>query len=485
MLVSLEGGPDLADLAGLLGRVTRLHAVPALMQQIVERVRSDGSTANRYGNLRTLFTGGDAVPASLLAELRETFPAAGVRVLYGPTEATIIALSSAVPEQGAVRSLLGRPLGNMALRLCNALGRPVPVGVPGEIWIGGRGVARGYLGRPELTAERYPEIEGERWYRTGDLARRLPDGALEFLGRSDDQVKIRGFRIELGEVEAALLSHPGVREAAVLALGEGAGKRLVAYVSALGASLPAAAVREHLRAALPDYMVPSAFAELESLPLTANGKVDRQALARMAVTGWETEGEYVAPRTPVEWALARIWKELLEQDRIGVRDDFFQRGGHSLLAVQALSRVRRLFGVELSVRTLFDTPTVEALARRIEQAREGTAGPTGSLALVPVLLPVLRDGELPLSFAQARLWFLDRVQPDSSVYNMPLAYRLHGRLVPAALAAALGEIVRRHETLRTRFADGVNGPVQVIEALGGGRPAASGPRRPAGSATAV
>ncbi len=466
VLVSLEGGPDLGLLAGLLGQVTRLHAVPALMQQIVERVRSDGA-AGGYPNLRTLFTGGDAVPASLLAELRETFPASGVRVLYGPTEATIIASSSAVPEQGAVRSLLGRPLGNMTLRLCDALGRPVPVGVPGEIWIGGRGVARGYLGRPELTAERYPMIEGERWYRTGDLARRLPDGALEFLGRSDDQVKIRGFRIELGEVEAALLSHPGVREATVLALGEGAGKRLVAYVSALGASLAAAAVREHLRVALPDYMVPSAFAELESLPLTANGKVDRQALARMAVTGWETEGEYVAPRTPVERALARIWKELLEQDRIGVRDDFFQRGGHSLLAVQVLSRVRRLFGVELSVRTLFDTPTVEALARRIEQAREGTAGPTAGSALVPGLLPASRDGELPLSFAQARLWFLDRVQLDSSVYNMPLAYRLGGPLEPAALAAALGEIVRRHEALRTRFAEGVDGPVQVIDPSGG------------------
>ena len=473
LLVSLAGGPDLGLLTAVLARATRLHAVPALMQQIVERVRGEGGGAG-YPRLRTLFTGGDAVPASLLADLRQTFPGAETRVLYGPTEATIIASSHAVPRGGEVRSLLGRPLANMALRLSvpgDPEGRPVPLGAAGEIWIGGAGVARGYLGRPELTAERYREVDGGRWYRSGDLARHLPDGTLEFLGRADDQVKIRGFRIELGEVEAALLSHPQVREAAVLALGEGGEKRLVAYVAGMpGEPLEAAAVRDHLRALLPDYMVPSAFAALDALPLTANGKVDRRALARTAVAGWGTEEEYLAPRTPVERALARIWGELLGAERIGVRDDFFARGGHSLLAVQALSRVRRLFGVELSVQTLFGSPTIEALAQRIEQARseEESAELAGEAASAPLLVPVLRDRPLPLSFAQGRLWFLDRVQPGSSAYNLPVAYRLRGRLDPAALAAALGGIVRRHESLRTRFADAADaaeaaaGPVQEI-----------------------
>ena len=363
VLISMAGGPDLDLLAGLLERSTRLHAVPALVQQIVEQVRATGS-AERCRGVRTLFTGGDAVPAALLAELRETFPTAEIRVLYGPTEGTIIASSHRVPAAGPVRSLLGRPLANMALRLHDRQGLPVPAGVPGEIWIGGAGVSRGYLNRPELTAERYLEKEGERWYRTGDLARWLPDGTLEFLGRTDDQVKIRGFRIELGEIEAALLEHPEVREAAVLAVSDGlAGRRLVAYVAP---DLLEAALREHLQARLPDYMVPSAFAGLTTLPLTPNGKVDRRALAAIEVAASPTDG-YVAPGTAVEEILAGIWAELLGRPQVGIRDDFFRLGGHSLLATQMLARIRRSLGVELDVRTLFDAPTVESLAREIER----------------------------------------------------------------------------------------------------------------------
>ncbi len=380
---------------------------------------------------------------------------------YGPSELHVTTSYPLAtdPDRWPPLPPIGRSLLNIRLYLLDPYGRPVPVGVAGEIFLGGPQMARGYLGRADLTADRFvPDhvggAAGERLYRSGDLARYLPDGNLEFLGRIDLQVKIRGFRIELGEVEAVLADLPGVREAAVLALPDAVGgKRLVAYVAPAGREEE---LRELLRTKLPDYMVPSAFVGLDALPVAATGKVDRGALARIEVALGPADG-FVAPRTAVEELLAGIWAELLGRDPIGIRDDFFHLGGHSLLATQVLSRVRRLLGVELSIRTLFESPTVETLARQVERARDRADRAVG-LALVPVA----RDRELPLSFAQARLWFLDRLQPGTAVYNLPLAWRLRGRLAPAALGAALDEIVRRHEALRTRFAEAADGPVQIV-----------------------
>ncbi|HEY0513394.1 MAG TPA: amino acid adenylation domain-containing protein, partial [Thermoanaerobaculia bacterium] len=377
-------------------------------------------------------------------------------------------------ERGTGRSDLppiGRPLPNAWIYVLDADLQPVAPGLVGEVWIGGDGLARGYLARPDLTAEKFaPDPfaggrggEGGRLYRTGDLGRYLPDGTLDFVGRADHQVKIRGFRIELGEIEAALVSHPKVCEAAVLTQEDGGGgKRLVAFAVPVGPAPEDEELEAYLGSKLPEYMVPTAFVWLEELPLTASGKVDRLALAGLDVTPVMAE-EYVAPRTAVEAALAGVWSELLGVERVGVRDSFVQLGGHSLLGIQVLSRVRRLFGVEMRIRTLFESPTVEALARSVERAREEGEAASPELAQVPRTVP---QTELPLSFAQARLWFLDRLQPGTSVYNVPVGYRLRGRLEPAALVAALGEIARRHEALRTRFADGTDGPMQVIEPAG-------------------
>jgi amino acid adenylation domain-containing protein/non-ribosomal peptide synthase protein (TIGR01720 family) len=377
VLVPLYPLLDLGGLLDLLSGVTRLHAVPALMRQIVDAVQAAGPDAGSCLPLRTLLTGGDAVPAALLTDLRAVFPQAEVRVLYGPTEGTILAASYRLPAAGEVRSLLGRPLANVEFLLCGPDGRPVPIGVPGELWIGGAGVTRGYLRREELTAERFPTVAGRRFYRTGDLARSHGDGNLEFLGRIDDQVKIRGFRIEPGEIEAELCRHPAVREAVVLAReAAGGDRRLVAWVLTrpeepgrggdLGPAPLDLELREFLSGRLPAYMVPAAFLCLESFPWTANGKIDRQALPEPEAVRPETA--YVAPRTPTEETIAAIWSDLLGVRPVGVFDDFFGLGGHSLIATRIISRVRKSFEIQLPIRDLFIHPTVAGLAERVEEA---------------------------------------------------------------------------------------------------------------------
>ena len=314
---------------------------------------------------------------------------------------------------------------------------------------------------------------GDRLYRTGDLARRRPDGALEFLGRLDGQVKIRGFRIEPGEVEAALAALPGVRQAAVVVrepAEDGAGeqsergerreRRLVAYTAG---PAPADDLRAALRERLPDYMVPAAFVTLDALPLTPNGKVDRKALPEPERQS--APEAYQAPRTPVEEVVAGIWAELLGRERVGADDHFFALGGHSLLAARVTSRLRRAFGVELPVRDLFEAPTVAGLAARVEAGIKELRR-TGAEPAVPPLLPMSpasRRGDLPLSFAQQRLWFIDQLEPGSPLYNMPVVLRVEGPLDPAILERCLGEIVRRHEALRTVFALEDGSPVQVIQ----------------------
>ncbi len=371
-MVPRERVVDVAALVEELESATVLHAVPALMRQVVDGVAAARGT---LPGLRRAFVGGDAVPPELPAAMREAFPAAEVRVMYGPTEGTILcAAHHTRGGEAGGRHLMGRPLGSAPLYVLDAAGQPAPVGVPGELCIGGAAVARGYLGRAEATAERFvPDAlsgearSGARMYRSGDRARWGADGVLEFLGRIDHQVKIRGFRVEPGEVEARLAAHPEVREAVVLVREDAPGdRRLVGYAVPRSGGVAAAELREHLRLRLPEHMVPAALVLLDELPLTRNGKVDRAALP--APDGAGAARELVAPRTATEAMVAGIWAEVLGVERVGAADSFFELGGHSLLATQVVSRVRAACGVELPVRALFETPVLAELAERVDAA---------------------------------------------------------------------------------------------------------------------
>jgi acyl carrier protein len=340
----------------------------------------------------------------------------------------------------------------------------VAAGVTGELYIGGDGLARGYWHRPEQTAERFvphpfSTEPGARLYRTGDLVRHLPDGDIEFIGRRDAQVKLRGFRIELGEIESVLGTHAAVSECVVAVLGQADEKRLVAYVVSVEGleAVDSSVLRVYLKERLPDYMVPSTVVFLTTLPLTPNGKVDRKALPEPEHSGGATGAGYIAARTPVEEVLCRIWEQLLKVERVSIDDNFFELGGHSLLATQIISRVRESFSVELPLRVIFESPTVAEIAETIEKAIRAEEG----IVLSPIA-PISRDRQLPLSFSQQRLWFIDRFEPDSAAYNVPAGVRLRGQINVPALEQALSEMIRRHEALRTVFAE-VNGlPVQVI-----------------------
>ncbi len=414
---------------------------------------------------RVLVLGGEATSWDEIERLRALAPGCRIFNHYGPTETTVGVAAFAVPEGGAAERLgwrvpLGRPLPGDRLYLLDAGLAPVPVGVAGELWIGGEGVARGYVGRPDLTAERFlPDAwggaPGGRAYRSGDLARRLPAGELEFLGRLDDQVKIRGFRVEPFEVGAALARHPAVREAVVLAEDGGDGApRLVAWYAA-AAPVDERLLRSWLRTSLPDFMIPAAFVPLAALPLTGNGKLDRRALPRPAAAA--VGAAAAAPRNPTEALLAVLWAELLGCEQVGIFDDFFAAGGHSLLATRLVSRVRQAFAVDLPLRELFAAPTVAGLAARLDLLRRGEA------AAAPPPLVRQPAAAAPLSFAQQRLWFLDQLEPGGAVYNLPYFAHLTGPLDAAALAGSLREVVRRHEILRTRFPALAGRPVQQVE----------------------
>ncbi|HWK89849.1 MAG TPA: condensation domain-containing protein, partial [Longimicrobium sp.] len=348
---------------------------------------------------------------------------------------------------------IGRPLPNARIYVLDARGGPVPTGVAGEICIGGSGVARGYLDRPALTAERFvadpfSAEPGARMYRTGDVGRWRPEGTLEFLGRGDGQVKVRGYRIELGEIEARLAEHAGVREAVVAAREDTPGeKRLVAYW--VGEAVPAEALRAHVRERLPEHMVPAACVRLEALPRTPTGKVDRKALPAPEGDAFAVRA-YEPPAGETEQALADIWAEVLGVERVGRWDDFFELGGHSLLAVQVISRVRQVLHADVALGRVFTLPVLADFARELE---------TAARAELPPIEPVSREGRIPLSFGQQRLWFLEQMGNLGSTYHMSKRQRLRGELDRAALVRALDALVARHEALRTTFAqvDGVPG----------------------------
>ncbi|MGV9358466.1 amino acid adenylation domain-containing protein [Streptomyces misionensis] len=416
-----------------------------------------------------LMTGGEALHAEQLTAWRARHPRATVVNHYGPTEATVGVLDHRVaagtaPAAGPVP--LGRPMWNTRVYVLDAALQPVPDGVVGELYLAGTGLARGYLGRPAGTAERFVADPygqpGTRMYRTGDRVRWNSAGVLEYVGRVDHQVKVRGFRIELGEVEAALLTAPGVRQALALVREDRRDdKRLTAYVvPAPGESVAADEVRAHVARTLPEYLTPTAVVVLDELPLTANGKVDRAALPAPEAPASAAPAR--AARTPEEEILCGLFADVLGVERVGVDDDFFELGGHSLLAMRLLSRIAGTLGARVGVKALFDAPTVAGVAARLATAGDDR----------PALVPAERGERVPLSYAQTRLWFLNRLEGPNATYNIPLVLRLTGDLDRAALRAALRDVADRHESLRTVFPETggvagqhVLGPVEGAPAL--------------------
>jgi amino acid adenylation domain-containing protein len=427
--------------------------VPSQLQLFLEHPE-----AGSCSGLAQVVCSGEALPSIVVRRFRERLPGVALHNVYGPSEAaTAVAALRCAADDARTNVPIGRPISNTRVYVLDGAGAPVPVGVTGELYIGGDGVARGYLDRPGLTAERFvcdpfSARAGARLYRTGDLGRWRAEGTIEFLGRNDFQVKIRGFRIEPGEVEARLLEHPGVREAAVLAREDVQGDtRLVAYIVGPG-PVEVDALRAHLGAKLPEYMVPAAYVRLDALPLTPNGKLDRKALPAPEGDAYARRG-YEAPVGETEQALAEIWSELLGVERVGRWDHFFELGGHSLLAVRVISRVRQVLGAEVAIGDLFERPALADLARTIENAARTELPPIESAD---------RQADLPLSFAQQRLWFIDQLEGAGAAYHMPTSLRLQGELDRAALVRALGRIVARHEALRTTFAETDGDPVQRI-----------------------
>jgi amino acid adenylation domain-containing protein/non-ribosomal peptide synthase protein (TIGR01720 family) len=446
-------------------RITVYHSTPTLYRRFLDELEDEV-----FPDVRRVVLGGERCLRRDLERSRARFPPESVFVNgLGPTESTLalqfFAPAGTVVDRETVP--VGRPVAGTAVLLRNAAGEQAAVYGSGEIEIRGPWLALGYWRRPELTAAAFADgPEGGRIYRTGDLGRWLPDGGIEFAGRSDSQVKVRGHRVELGEVEAALNALPGVREAVVLAredrrTGE---PRLAAYLLApAGEAADPRWLRQALGERLPEPMIPADFVAVEAWPLTSTGKIDRQALPEPPAVRPAPRGVDGEPGTPLEELLCGLWAEVLGLERVGVDDDFFALGGHSLLATQLLSRIRQVGAVEMPLRAVFEAPTAAAMAGRLERAwRAGAAAAEPP----PPIVPVPRGGTLPLSFGQQRFWFLERLQPGTAAYNLPAGILLAGSLEIPALAAALAEVARRHEVLRTTFRAGDGDPVQAIAPAG-------------------
>jgi amino acid adenylation domain-containing protein len=458
LVVAKPGGHQESDyLVNLITqqKITTLHFVPSMLRVFLETPQVENCHS-----LRQVICSGEELPF----ELQERFFTrldVPLHNLYGPTEAAIdVTFWPCERNSRLQRVPIGRPIANTQIYILDHQLLPVPIGVPGELHIGGVGLARGYLNRPELTQEKFipnpfSNEPRSRLYKTGDLARFLPDGNIEYLGRIDNQVKIRGFRIELGEIETALAQHDAIREAVVVIHKDQSGdKRLVAYITPTGTT--PSELRQFLKTHLPDYMIPSHFVMLEVLPLTPNGKIDRRALAQLAVNPYHEE-KFVAPRHPEEELLAGIWASVLGLEQaVGIHDNFFELGGHSLLVTQVVSRIRDAFSIELPMRRLFEFPTLAELSQQIDGVRYDAQ------VQAPPIVPIARSGKLPLSFAQERLWFLDQLEGQNAIYNIPATLRLSGELNVTALEQSFNEIIRRHEVLRTTVSMLNGQPVQVI-----------------------
>lgn len=465
-IISYERSTDPTAFAEYCQRypIDCLKIVPAHINSLLL-----SSTPETVVPRQRLVLGGETVSWQLIEQIKQYTSDCQIFNHYGPTEATVGVLTHPVEISRELFSQtvpLGKPLANTQVYVLEQQLQLAPIGVKGEVYIGGAGLARCYQDQPELTAVKFipnpfSEEPGTRLYKTGDLGCYLPDGTIEFLGRSDYQVKIRGFRIELAEIETALVQHPLVRETVVVAREEASGeKRLVAYLVPQDESLLQKAQltdwRSFLSEKLPDYMIPASFVILPALPLTSNGKVNRQELPAPEEEQRNLDVRQT-PRTPIEEVIAGIWSQILNLEKIGIDDNFFELGGHSLLATQVASKIREALQVDLPLRSLFELPTVAALAEHIEKLLNDSQA-----VELPPIQPVGRDRLLPLSFAQARLWFLEQWQPGSSYYNFSIAVRLQGLLNIAALEQSLNEIVRRHEALRTTFTVIDEQPVQQI-----------------------
>jgi amino acid adenylation domain-containing protein len=452
---------DALSLASLpaRGEVTLLNTVPSAAAALV---RAGAVPAS----VRVVCLAGEALKRGLADELYALPQVEAVYNLYGPSEDTTYSTWARVPRRDERPPAIGRAVAGTAAYVLDEGMEPVAADAPGELYLGGAGVARGYLGRPDATAgafvpDPFGGEPGARLYRTGDSVRARPDGELEFLGRLDHQVKLRGFRIEPGEIEAVLAAAPGVRDAVVVLREDTPGDpRLAAYlVPDAPGPLPVAAVRDFVRMRLPEPMVPGAWAVLDALPLTPNGKTDRAALPAPEDPRATGAPAYVAPRTPTEEVLAATWAGVLGVDRVGAADDFLELGGHSLLAMRVVARVRETLGVELPLAAVLEARTVAGLAARVD-----AQGPPADAS--PVRREPAEADAAPLSFAQQRLWLLDRLDPGSPVYNVPAVVRLSGGLDRDALRRALEEIVRRHDALRTTIEVRGGEPVQVVGPAG-------------------
>ncbi|PMB49545.1 non-ribosomal peptide synthetase, partial [Fischerella thermalis CCMEE 5205] len=459
--------PDLYNLM-VKEKVDCAEFVPAVLRNLMQYLEE---SQQQLDFMRLLICGSDVWYTKEYQKFQH-FCGSHTRLInsFGLTEATIDSSWFETTTQELVNDQLvpiGRPFANTELYIFDSNLQPVPIGVPGELYIGGYSLARGYLHRPDLTCEKfiphpYSNEPGVRLYKTGDSARYLPSGDIEYIGRIDHQVKLRGFRIELGEIEAVISQHPAISASVVIVRKDNtANKTLVAYITLHpDQTLTIAELRRFLEAKLPNYMLPTAFVILEALPLTPNGKIDRRALPAPDPTQLISESNIVAPSTPVEEMLAGIWAEVLGIQKVGIHDNFFELGGHSLLATRVISQLRQVFKVELPLRCLFNQPTVAGLAKEIEKATKADLG-----LEIPPIQRISRTADLPLSFAQQRLWFLAQLEPDSPFYNIIDAVHLQGQLNLAALEQSFNEILRRHEALRTNFKTVEGQPVAFISSV--------------------
>jgi amino acid adenylation domain-containing protein/FkbM family methyltransferase len=453
-VILAENALELVQIAEA-GDVRLINTVPSAMAELLRlKAIPEG--------VLTINLAGEALKRSLVQAIYQQTRVQSIRNLYGPTEDTTYSTCALLERDDTSVVSIGRPIANTQAYVLDQDLQPIPFGFYGELYLGGDGLARGYLSRPEMTALRFlPDPfsgrSGDRLYRTGDRVRWLPSGELEFTGRFDDQIKIRGYRIEPGEVANLLASESGVREAIVtVGTGPNHDKRIVAYVVPADVRVSPAGLRKSLQTKLPEYMLPSVIVLLEKLPLNANGKVDRKALPPPEDAVFSTEMEHVPPRTNLESRLCTMCAEILGLPRFGIDQNFFENGGHSLLATRAISQVRSALGVEVPLRLLFDCPTIAAFAPRVEELLR-----LGQFAARKIQ-PGKRDGDLPLSYAQKRLWFIHQLQRDGVAYNAPFNFRLIGPLDIDTLKCCLSEILRRHEVLRTTFPQRNGEPVQVV-----------------------